>query len=67
MWPALVANATAAGFTPSGPPIGSIFASGPPVPAAPNATDFYIGIFTRLTELLGNNLTYYWGWTPEGA
>ena len=67
VWPALVPNATAAGFTPSGPPIGSVFTAGPPVPAAPNATSFYEGIFTRLTALLGNNLSFYWGWTPEGC
>ena len=65
VWPALVANASAAGFAPSGPAIGSVFPSGPPVPLPPNATDYYEGIFTRLTELLGSNLTYYWGWTPE--
>ena len=67
VWPALVPNATAAGFSPSGPPIGSVFAAGPPIPAPPNATSYYEGIFTRLTALLGNNLSYYWGWTPEGC
>ena len=66
VWPALVPNATALGFAPSGAPIGSVFASGPPLPSPPNATAYYEGIFTRLTALLGSNLTYYWGWTPEG-
>ena len=69
-------NATAAGFTKeSSGPICNVFTSGPPAPPAPappapptpqDATPFYEGIFTRLEELLGDTLTYYWGWTPEG-
>ncbi len=60
-------NATAAGFSLAGA-IGPVFTTGPPPPkpGAQNATVWYEGIFTRLTNLLGNNLTYYWLWTPEG-
>ena len=54
------AAATAAGFSASGV-VGAVFTTGPPLPPTPNATAFYEGIFTRLTNLLGNNLTYYWG------
>jgi hypothetical protein len=61
------ANATAAGFAASGL-IAQVFATGPPPPSPQNqnATIWYEGIFTRLEALLGANLTYYWGWTPEG-
>ena len=69
-------NATAAGFTKeSGAAICNVFTTGPPIPPAPpppsppplqDATPYYEGIFTRLEELLGDTLTYYWGWTPEG-
>ena len=59
------ANATASGFTAAGP-IAPVFSTGPPVPTPPDAQAYYEGIFTRLTRLLGPNLTYYWGWTPEG-
>ena len=62
---AWAANATAAGFTASGV-IGLVLSTGPPVPPAPVAQDYYIGILTRLEALLGDSLTYYWSWTPEG-
>jgi hypothetical protein len=62
---AYAANATAAGFTAAGV-IAYVFSAGPPVPPQPDAFDFYVGIFTRLTALLGDTLTYYWSWTPEG-
>jgi hypothetical protein len=61
------AAARAAGFAATGA-IGAVFTTGPPPPSPPpaqNATAFYEGIFTRLKALLGANLTYYWGWTPE--
>jgi hypothetical protein len=58
------ANATAAGFS-NGGLIAPVFSTGPP-PIPKNATAFYEGIFTRLVNLLGSNLTFYWGWTPEG-
>lgn len=48
------------------PGLAPAFTSGPPLPAPQDAQDYYEGIFTRLMRLLGNNLTYYWGWTPEG-
>jgi hypothetical protein len=56
---AYAANASHAGFTASGV-IASVFSTGPPLPPAPDAFDFYVGIFTRLQRLLGNTLTYYW-------
>ena len=62
---AWAANATANGFTAVGP-LAPAFTTGPPVPAPLDAQNYYEGIFTRLTRLLGENLTYYWGWTPEG-
>lgn len=61
-------NATAAGFKLEST-IANVFSSGPapnPPSNSQNATLYYEGIFTRLDELLGDNLTYYWGWTPEG-
>lgn len=51
-----VANATAAGFSKVGA-IGSVFTTGPPIPPAPDAQAYYEGIFTRLTNLVGDNLT----------
>ena len=30
-----------------------------------NAKEVYLGTFTRLKDLLGSHLSYYWFWTPE--
>ena len=58
-------NATAAGFSAAGV-ICAVFSTGPPLPAPLSAFDFYLGSLLRLQQLLGDSLTYFWSWTPEG-
>ena len=62
---AYAANATAAGFAAAGT-IAAVFSTGPPLPAPPDAFDYYVGTLQRLEMLLGDTLDLYWSWTPEG-
>jgi hypothetical protein len=62
---AFAANATAAGFAAAGT-IAAVFSTGPPIPAPPDAFDYYVGALQRLDALLGDTLDFYWSWTPEG-
>ena len=58
----MINNASASGYTDTGV-IAYVWTTG----TGSNITsqDWYEGVFTRLDRLLGDNLDYYWIWTPE--
>jgi hypothetical protein len=56
-----ITNATDEGFT-VGAPFATIWVTGPPLPST---QDWYEGAFLRLNNLLGDNLDWYWGKSPE--